>query len=103
MQQKEILMKRQRQPNLLAICVCILAVVLSATGLESPVVLAQHNTPPKDQDEGFSVAPIPIIQPVTEEGAGLALVYKYQLHPQNRTSSSSSSAIGGFITGNRSW
>lgn len=96
-------MKRRSEPNTTAICACILAVALSATGLETPAVLAQHNTPPKDQDEGFSLAPIPIIQPVTEEGAGLALVYKYQLNPQNRTSSSSQSAIGGFITGNRSW
>lgn len=47
--------------------------------------------------------PVPIIQPVTEEGAGLALAYRYHLNAQNKDSSSSSTAFGGFITSNRSW
>jgi outer membrane protein assembly factor BamA len=60
--------------------------------------------PPRDQEEGFAVAPIPVYEPVTEEGAGLAGLYKYHLHAQNKTSSSSSyTGFGGFITGNRSW
>src|SRR5436190_10393967 len=74
------------------ICVCVL--------IKS---FAQGQTIPKDQEEGFTVAPIPIVQPVTEEGAGLALVYRYHLNGPNKTSSSSSTALGGFVTGNRSW
>lgn len=59
--------------------------------------------PPKDQEEGFALAPIQIYQPVTEEGAGIALEYKYHLDQQNKAASSSATALGGFITGNRSW
>ena len=69
----------------------------SCAFVQVPVVRAQ------DQEEGFTVAPIPIMHPVTDEGAGLALVYRYHLSPQNKTSSSSASAIGGFVTTNRSW
>src|SRR5690242_13635528 len=58
---------------------------------------------PTDQEEGFAVTPIPMIQPVTQEGLGLALAYRYHLDAQNKSSSSSSTAAGGFVTGNRSW
>jgi hypothetical protein len=40
---------------------------------------------------------------VTEEGGGLAVEYKYRLNPKSVLSSSSSTAVGGFITTNRSW
>jgi outer membrane protein assembly factor BamA len=70
----------------------------------APAALAQaQGGPPRDLEEGFTVKPIPIIQPVTEEGAGLALVYRYHFSSQHKKSSSSSTALGGFVTGNRSW
>jgi hypothetical protein len=56
----------------------------------------------QDYEEGFKVAPIPIVQPVTEEGAGLAAIYRYHLHRQSQ-SPSSYAGVGGFITSNRSW
>src|SRR4029077_20163485 len=40
---------------------------------------------------------------VTQEGGDIALIYRYHLKAQNKNSSSSSSAIGAFVTGNRSW
>jgi len=81
----------------------LLFVIVLLCAFEGAVQAQGLNAPPRNQDEGFSVAPIPIIQPVTEEGAGLALVYGYHLGPQQKTSSSSSTSFGGFITGNRSW
>src|SRR5436309_11625284 len=80
----------------------ILALFFGRYAFEAASAQGQSG-PLKDQEEGFAVSPIPIIQPVTEEGAGLALVYRYHLHPQNKTSSSSTTASGGFVTGNRSW
>src|SRR6266550_6099560 len=62
-----------------------------------------QTVPPQDQEEGFALTPIPMIQPVTQEGLGLALAYRYHLDAQNKSSSSSSTAAGGFVTGNRSW
>jgi outer membrane protein assembly factor BamA len=59
--------------------------------------------PPRDLEEGFAVSPIPIVKAVTEEGAGVALEYKYRLDPNSTLSSSSATAVGGFITSNRSW
>src|SRR5436190_14436469 len=75
--------------------------VISVCALIVP--LARGQSIQGDQEEGFAVAPIPIVQPVTEEGAGLALVYRYHLNSNNKTSSSSSTRFGGFITGNGSW
>lgn len=80
-----------------------LSLFLLTIGLCSPAFAQTQKGPPQDQEEGFAVAPIEVYQPVTEEGAGIALQYKYHLDQQNKASSSSSTAIGGFITGNRSW
>src|SRR5436309_726844 len=80
----------------------ILALFFGRYAFEAASAQGQSG-PPKDQEEGFTVSPIPIIQPVTEEGAGLALVYRYHLDAHNKNSSSSSTAFGGFVTGNRSW
>src|SRR5262245_19292346 len=57
----------------------------------------------KDQEEGLTISSIPIVQTVNERGVGIALVDRYHLNPTNKTSSSSSSGFGGFITGNGSW
>jgi hypothetical protein len=99
-------MKRRGQPNPTTTCASILSVFVLVFALATSSVFAQqqHNTPPKDQDEGFSVVPIPIVQPVTQEGGGLALAYKYHTGTQNQKNSSSSmTAVGGFLTSNRSW
>jgi hypothetical protein len=92
-------MKNQTRNSCIRFCAFILVVFLYACRFETPAA-AQ---PLKVQDEGFAVSPIPMIQPVTQEGAGLAVLYRYHLSQQNKTSSSSSTGIGGFITGNRSW
>ena len=119
-------MKSETQTSSSPICAFILTVFLSTCAFET-AALAQgqsgppqgqsgsssqaqssppsqkQNGPPKDQEEGFTISPIPMIQPVTQTGGGLALAYRYHLNPQNKTSSSSSTAFGGFVTGNRSW
>jgi Omp85 superfamily domain len=87
------------------VCVFFPAAFFLSISVFGGVVFAQtlQNAPPKDQEEGLKLAPIPMVQPVTQQGGGLAIVDQYHLHANNRSSSSSSTAVGGFITGNRSW
>jgi len=93
-------------PFLLAVFLC--------TDLQPSVLAQAHSAstqtpggPPRDQDEGFTVTSIPIVGPlqqaVTQEGTGLALAERYHLGSGNKNSSSSSTAIGGFVTTNQSW
>jgi hypothetical protein len=103
-------MKSERDTPWAAIRASIMMVFLFTMGL--PIAALAQTTrsaspnpggPPRDLEEGFAVSPIPIVKAVTEEGAGVALEYKYRLDPKSTLSSSSATAVGGFITSNRSW
>jgi outer membrane protein assembly factor BamA len=96
-------MKGKAESKSLTIYVFILTTFLFLFTFGPAAAAQGQGGPPKDQGVGFTVSPIPIIRPVTEEGAGLALVYRYRLDAHNKNSSSSSTAFGGFVTGNRSW
>ena len=103
-------MKSERDTPWASIRAFILVVFLFTMGFQI-AALAQTTSsssqnpggPPRDLDEGPTISPIPIVKPVTETGAGIALEYKYRLDPNSTLSSSSSTAAGGFITSNRSW
>src|SRR5215831_8152001 len=103
-------MKSERYTPCASIRAFILMVFLFTMGFQI-TALAQTTRsaspnpggPPRDLEEGFAVSPIPIVKAVTEEGAGVAVEYKYRLDPNSTLSSSSATAAGGFITSNRSW
>jgi hypothetical protein len=103
-------MKTVRRIHCAAICGFILMVFLFTTIFQTAALAQTTKTtspnpggPPRDLEEGFAVSPIPIVKSLSEEGAGVALEYKYRLDPKSVLSSSSATAAGGFITSNRSW
>src|ERR1043165_6602358 len=70
-------MKGKAESKSLTIYVFILTTFLFLFTFGPAAAAQGQGGPPKDQGVGFTVSPIPIIRPVTEEGAGLALVYRY--------------------------
>jgi hypothetical protein len=90
----------QNQTARVCACVFVCLLILDRAALAQN----QNGGPPKKTEEGWTATSIPTVAPVTQEGAGLALQYRYHLNSQNKKNTSSSgTAFGGFVTTNRSW